>query len=218
MVRARWGSGRKALATLGPAARDDAGSTHCRHPLAKPMATLAHEPARLISPLHVSLSVAIWRMAPLGLCGPACISLRGAEIAPRDVLRGYTTKTHHGGSGQRCHARGLPKTTFHRIERLYGARPAPSTIVTSTLAPVRRLFSLRGRAAVYPAPITSLSVSSSVVDGPSSKPRLVLNDTVLPHSCCPSASPLAHPVGLRPASAASMILTTDSLGGAPFAS
>lgn len=48
---------RQPLPALGPATRENAQPTHRRHPLTEAMAAFANEPARLISPLHVSISV-----------------------------------------------------------------------------------------------------------------------------------------------------------------
>lgn len=57
MVQQR--SGGKPLAPLGPAPGQHPHAADGRHPLPEAVAAFAHEPARLISPLHVSFSVPV---------------------------------------------------------------------------------------------------------------------------------------------------------------
>ena len=63
-------SSRQALAALGAAAIDHADAARGQHALAKTMATLADEPARLISALHDTAPVPVaklWNPANLAV-------------------------------------------------------------------------------------------------------------------------------------------------------
>ena len=126
-------SGREALATLGPAPREHAHAADRRHPLPETVAAFANEPARLVSPLHVSISVVIpvlRRLAPnrdrivvsagradrahalpAATASPTAVPTTKARTAARRTWSG--TPTRHGdrrravtGSpAYRCHER-----------------------------------------------------------------------------------------------------------------
>jgi hypothetical protein len=62
-IRTIW-LGRQTLAALGAAPRDDIAAANGRHTGAEAVPALAHELARLISPLHDTFSIMVRRQKP----------------------------------------------------------------------------------------------------------------------------------------------------------
>jgi hypothetical protein len=129
-------SGGQPLAPLRPTARKHAHAANGRHALAEAMAALANEPARLVGPFHVSISVAntaIWRQAPsprgldvvaltVSLSQPITRSRRRKyryddQLFPAPPVEGAASEP------------SSPETTCHSIARLYGPHIPASTIM-----------------------------------------------------------------------------------------
>ena len=155
-------SGRKPLAPLGPAARQHACTTDRRHPLAESVAALAHEPARLIGPFHVSLSVTTRALRPRGRCRPCHDHWPTATIMPRLPSPTRPKRRHGAGPGPHGRARWLPETACHRIGGLYGSPSASSTTVRVEPAAV----SATARVKAAQLALTSPDDSSRMGDGP----------------------------------------------------